>query len=88
MSLERTSARATDRFHRRELRRWRRVLRRRYDGGPDQRTSAAQILRKASHLPLFWAFGGFGDSIHLLEKLDGLGGRVVNNAGLLHAASV
>lgn len=55
------------------------------DGSPDNRGDAERELRAASNLPIFWAFVGFGDNIHFLEKLDELRGRTVDNASFFHA---
>lgn len=55
------------------------------DGAPNDQRATERMLREASSLPLFWAFVGFGDSIRFLEKLDDLGGRVVDNASFFHA---
>lgn len=55
------------------------------DGAPDDRAAAEAALRKASRLPLFFAFVGFGDNIHFLERLDDLTGRAVDNASFFHA---
>lgn len=56
------------------------------DGEPDNRTAAAQALRDASRLPIFWAFVGFGGRVSFLEQLDTLPGRAVDNASFFHAA--
>ena len=56
------------------------------DGAPDDRAAAAEALREASTLPIFWAFIGFGHNIHFLERLDDLSGRAVDNASFFHAA--
>ncbi|MFB7672909.1 VWA domain-containing protein [Kitasatospora purpeofusca] len=55
------------------------------DGEPDSRPAAEQALRAASHLPIFWAFVGFGPSVAFLERLDDLEGRAVDNASFFHA---
>lgn len=57
------------------------------DGSPDDRGAAERMLRDASRLPIFWAFVGFGNNIHFLEKLDDLRGRAVDNASFFHAAN-
>lgn len=56
------------------------------DGAPDNQGAAESMLREASRLPIFWAFVGFGPSIRFLEKLDDLGGRLVDNASFFHAS--
>ncbi|MCX5209718.1 VWA domain-containing protein [Kitasatospora sp. NBC_00240] len=56
------------------------------DGEPDSRRDAEQALRDASHLPIFWAFVGFGGRVEFLELLDTLSGRAVDNASFFHAA--
>ncbi|MER6345597.1 vWA domain-containing protein [Streptomyces sp. NPDC001595] len=62
------------------------------DGGPINKLAAERYLCKASKLPLFWQFIGFGDphsrQFDFLRKLDELpvpGKRVVDNAGFFHA---
>ncbi|MYR93069.1 MULTISPECIES: VWA domain-containing protein [unclassified Streptomyces] len=55
------------------------------DGEPDHPSLAEQALREASHLPIFWAFIGFGNRIDFLEGLDDLPGRAVDNASFFHA---
>ncbi|MFD5711036.1 vWA domain-containing protein [Streptomyces pharetrae] len=62
------------------------------DGGPADRLAAERYLCKASRLPLFWQFIGFGDpdsrQFDFLRRLDELpvpGRRMVDNAGFFHA---
>lgn len=59
------------------------------DGSPDSRTAAEQILCRASTLPIFWQFIGFGDDeFKFLRKLDDLPvpkKRAVDNAGFFPA---
>ncbi|QIJ62124.1 VWA domain-containing protein [Streptomyces sp. JB150] len=62
------------------------------DGGPVDKLAAERFLCKASRLPLFWQFIGFGDpgsrQFEFLRKLDDLPvpeKRVVDNAGFFHA---
>ncbi|MFF8928508.1 vWA domain-containing protein [Streptomyces longwoodensis] len=62
------------------------------DGGPTSRLAAERYLCKASTLPLFWQFIGFGDpgsrQFDFLRRLDELpvpGQRTVDNAGFFHA---
>ncbi|MEV5319788.1 VWA domain-containing protein [Streptomyces sp. NPDC052687] len=62
------------------------------DGGPIDKLAAERFLCKASRLPLFWQFIGFGDpgsrQFEFLRKLDDLPvpeKRVVDNAGFFHA---
>ncbi|MEU6610116.1 VWA domain-containing protein [Streptomyces shenzhenensis] len=57
------------------------------DGEPDNRRAAEKLLKRASKLPVFWAFVGFGGRVSFLERLDGLRGRKVENAGFFHAAT-
>ncbi|SHI27542.1 vWA domain-containing protein [Streptomyces sp. 3214.6] len=64
------------------------------DGGPINKLAAERYLCKASKLPLFWQFVGFGDrgskQFDFLRKLDELpvpGKRAVDNAGFFHAGS-
>jgi hypothetical protein len=56
------------------------------DGEPDNRITAAQALRDASRLPIFFAFVGFGLSVQFLQQLDTLPGRAIDNASFFHAA--
>ncbi|MGW0942142.1 vWA domain-containing protein [Streptomyces sp. NPDC002623] len=62
------------------------------DGGPINKLAAERYLCKASKLPLFWQFVGFGDrgskQFDFLRKLDELPvptKRAVDNAGFFHA---
>ncbi|AIR97843.1 VWA domain-containing protein [Streptomyces glaucescens] len=62
------------------------------DGGPADKPAAERYLCKASRLPLFWQFIGFGDpdsrQFDFLRRLDELpvpGRRVVDNAGFFPA---
>lgn len=64
------------------------------DGGPINKLAAERYLCKASRLPLFWQFVGFGDrgsrQFDFLRKLDDLpvpAKRAVDNAGFFHAGS-
>ncbi|MGW1267570.1 VWA domain-containing protein [Streptomyces sp. NPDC002491] len=57
------------------------------DGEPDDRWAVERLLKKASKLPIFWAFIGFGGRVSFLEKLDDLRGRKVDNASFFHAAN-
>ncbi|MER6785311.1 VWA domain-containing protein [Streptomyces sp. NPDC000658] len=64
------------------------------DGGPINKLAAERYLCKASKLPLFWQFIGFGDrgskQFDFLRKLDELpvpAKRAVDNAGFFHAGS-
>ncbi|RYD24531.1 MAG: tellurium resistance protein, partial [Verrucomicrobiaceae bacterium] len=42
----------------------------------------ARLLTEASSLPIFWQFVGIGGANYgVLEKLDTMGGRVVDNCG-------
>ncbi|AZM51693.1 hypothetical protein DMA15_03120 [Streptomyces sp. WAC 01529] len=64
------------------------------DGGPTSKAAAEQFLRKASHLPLFWQFIGFGDPedneftfLHRLDELAVPAKRLVDNAGFFPAGT-
>ncbi|MFE8016612.1 vWA domain-containing protein [Streptomyces antibioticus] len=64
------------------------------DGGPINKLAAERYLCKASRLPLFWQFVGFGDrgskQFDFLRRLDDLpvpAKRAVDNAGFFHAGS-
>ncbi|MDJ0404368.1 VWA domain-containing protein [Rhodococcus erythropolis] len=52
------------------------------DGGFSERKEITKLIREASGLPAFWQFVGIGKANYgVLEKLDDLDGRVVDNAG-------
>ncbi|WP_137991227.1 VWA domain-containing protein [Streptomyces vilmorinianum] len=56
------------------------------DGDPQDRDAARLQLAHASALPLYWSFIGFGKTpIPFLQRLDDMGGRVVDNATYFHA---
>ncbi|MFJ3583877.1 VWA domain-containing protein [Streptomyces sp. NPDC090127] len=64
------------------------------DGGPINKLAAERYLCKASELPMFWQFIGFGDprsrQFEFLRKLDELPvpeKRCVDNAGFFHAGT-
>jgi stress response protein SCP2 len=52
------------------------------DGGVAKNAQIARLLREASNRPVFWQFVGLGDGRYgILEKLDTLDGRLIDNAG-------
>ena len=52
------------------------------DGGFARRREITELMREASDLPAFWQFVGIGKARYgVLERLDELDGRVVDNAG-------
>ncbi|WP_083418626.1 VWA domain-containing protein [Pseudofrankia sp. BMG5.36] len=52
------------------------------DGGLYRDRLIADLLRRAAGLPIFWQFIGVGKAQYgILEKLDALSGRLVDNAG-------
>jgi hypothetical protein len=52
------------------------------DGGFAKRREIAELVEKASHRPAFWQFVGLGKAKYgVLEKLDEMEGRVVDNVG-------
>lgn len=52
------------------------------DGGVSQNVPIKQLLTAAASLPIFWQFVGLGGRNYgLLEKLDTMEGRVVDNCG-------
>lgn len=52
------------------------------DGGVSQNTVIKKLLVEAAKLPIFWQFVGIGGRNYgILEKLDTLPGRVVDNCG-------
>lgn len=51
------------------------------DGGPDNRTAAAQALNEVSTAPIFWKFLSIGkESMAFLRELDTLKERFIDNA--------
>ena len=51
------------------------------DGGINKTSKIKKILKDASYLPIFWQFVGVsGSSYGILEKLDDMSGRYVDNA--------
>ena len=52
------------------------------DGGVNQKKEIQNIITEASYLPIFWQFVGVGGKNYgILEKLDTMTGRYVDNAG-------
>lgn len=52
------------------------------DGGVSSNREIKKLLIEAAKLPIFWQFVGIGGRNYgVLEKLDGMGGRVVDNCG-------
>ena len=52
------------------------------DGGVSKKSEIQKIIMEASKLPIFWQFVGVGGSGYgILEKLDSMKGRYVDNAG-------
>ena len=52
------------------------------DGGVSKKSEIQKIITEASKLPIFWQFVGVGGSGYgILEKLDNMKGRYVDNAG-------
>ena len=52
------------------------------DGGISLGREIQQVLKEAAHYPIFWQFIGIGGSSYgVLEDLDKMEGRVVDNAG-------
>jgi hypothetical protein len=55
------------------------------DGGIDKENDIKKVLIEASQYPIFWQFVGLGGSNYsILERLDTMGGRVVDNANFFH----
>jgi stress response protein SCP2 len=55
------------------------------DGGVSQKGKIKRILIEASHYPIFWQFVGLaGTNYGILEELDVMQGRTVDNAGFFH----
>lgn len=52
------------------------------DGGIHQNRAITQLMREAAQYPIFWQFMGLGGRNYgVLEKLDTMSGRVVDNCG-------
>ncbi|MEU8120611.1 VWA domain-containing protein [Spirillospora sp. NPDC049024] len=52
------------------------------DGGVAKDAQIARLLREASNRPVFWQFIGLGQGRYgILEKLDTLDGRLIDNVG-------
>ncbi|MDG3016810.1 VWA domain-containing protein [Speluncibacter jeojiensis] len=59
------------------------------DGGFNKRAAIEKLMRSASSRPAFWQFIGIGRSgFGVLEKLDTLSGRTVDNAGFFSVDNV
>lgn len=59
------------------------------DGGFNKRAAIQKLMRQASSKPAFWQFIGIGRSgFGVLEKLDTLSGRAVDNAGFFSVDNV
>ncbi|WP_137724531.1 VWA domain-containing protein [Prescottella subtropica] len=59
------------------------------DGGFNKRGAIQKLMRQASSRPAFWQFIGIGRSgFGVLEKLDTLSGRTVDNAGFFSVDNV
>ncbi|RZL78224.1 MAG: stress protein, partial [Rhodococcus sp. (in: high G+C Gram-positive bacteria)] len=59
------------------------------DGGFHAKAQITTLIRTASGLPAFWQFIGIGkSSFGVLEKLDNLTGRLVDNAGFFAVENV
>lgn len=59
------------------------------DGGFNKRTAIQKLMRQAASRPAFWQFIGIGRSgFGVLERLDTLSGRVVDNAGFFSVDNV
>ena len=52
------------------------------DGGVSHKTEIKRIITEASKMPIFWQFVGVGGKNYgILENLDTMKGRYVDNAG-------
>lgn len=59
------------------------------DGGIDKDKEISRLLRKAAGLPVFWQFVGIGNAgFGVLERLDTMTGRVVDNCGFCAVPAV
>lgn len=59
------------------------------DGGFHAKAQITTLMRTASALPAFWQFIGIGkSSFGVLEKLDNLTGRLVDNAGFFAVENI
>lgn len=52
------------------------------DGEPGDKENTTRLLIEHAKLPIFWQFVGLGYHPEFLEKLDKMGGRVIDNVGL------
>lgn len=56
------------------------------DGENSDKGETKEILREASHYPIFFQFVGIGpESFNFLRKLDDLDGRIIDNANFFQA---
>ncbi|WP_242306423.1 VWA domain-containing protein [Bacillus cereus group sp. BfR-BA-01317] len=55
------------------------------DGDNFDKAEAERIIRESSDQPIFWQFVGIGseDDFPFLEKLDNMGGRLIDNANFV-----
>jgi len=52
------------------------------DGGVDKNKEIKRMLTDAASLPIFWQFVGIGGARYgILEELDTMSGRVIDNCG-------
>lgn len=60
------------------------------DGGFSNRKPIIKLITEAAHLPAFWQFVGIGrsGSFGVLEKLDDMGGRVVDNVDFFPVSDI
>ncbi|GGL96028.1 vWA domain-containing protein [Nakamurella endophytica] len=59
------------------------------DGGFSKKRQITELVREASSLPAFWQFVGIGDNnFGVLERLDELTGRVVDNVGFFPVTDI
>ena len=59
------------------------------DGGFSKRKEITKLMQRASNLPAFWQFVGIGrNDFGILNKLDEMAGRVVDNVGFFAVTDI
>ncbi len=59
------------------------------DGGFHKKKEITNLMKKAASLPAFWQFVGIGrNNFGILEKLDEMSGRVVDNCGFFAVSDI
>jgi len=59
------------------------------DGGFSKKREIISLMKKAARLPAFWQFVGIGkNDFGVLNKLDEMSGRVVDNVGFFPVTDI